>query len=1674
MGSKWMTRLGLAALAVAVGWGSVGCAQERDPINRVQPNALPKAFFLGADWHTNGSQRPEFWARNTVVDVGYGASQSALFTSTYAQPVARIKWDISGDGDFLLGRLAHERIADSDGKGKGGPQPEGIVAYSYRIESHFDIRRDYNPGTGEEGNTTVENATDRPWQDREYIRVDWSRNLSTDNYEFDTLSMLGVYGGIRYEPMAFAVENPNDANYPVFDVAGGYFDITNKAFAQPNEIDLSALGWGIDSFPACMLPPEFGGGTEPVGQCSPVEITLRQSFVKVPKFDYEPKDWDGYRFQAFGAFTEERRGYARTYGMVDKQWHRFITRYDVWVRDHYYANEWKDGTFKPNEDFSGGLACNTSEKINAVRAAAGLAPLPSGGDQPVTRFGDSPNRDADANGTADECEAVSQKLGIGGSQCDVFTKLCTLPYQARVAKPIKWYMNIEGSTDFQEGTEMAAHEWDVAMRSALMTAKYAECQKVGGENCEGRFPVYFGQQDENDDAIELAQEVDACRSAVKDKSPEAFAQADKACQAKADQIGGQRGYSKGVIALAKMPEQIVLCHSPVEQGDAAACAPPEKRLPANLRALDCKNAWRATTKNGQIPSSDPRAKDKLDTQATVATCNKSIVVRLGDLRYNVVNNIDKPQDPSAWGIYTDAEDPLTGKKIGAAINLWTHINDLFSQGIVDQLRYIKKEFTTADITNGVNIHDWAAAADAAYAFPKMTKAQVTHDVASLAGRSGVTDESQLPALSPKAEQAAYDLKEKVYNIRADIKAASTMAPVYEARRQLARGTPLEAALMTTGMQQYSGVNKAPIPTASKTKFGSVLQLANPSLNRELRNAKEVALAERGACIMADAPAPLGNTALANLLEKKFGKFDDPACGTAGRPACQDKQTRQDRAQKMFEYLRQKVHYAVVIHEMGHSVGLRHNFVSSSDPLNYRPQYWQLRTRNGTVNTPCTDLQADGSKCVGPRYWDPVDQVETDNLVWMWMQSSVMDYAGEPTQDLLGLGAYDFAAARMFYGDVVQVYQDETYKAGKPRAVGLQSKIDNFGGIIGLQYKYGSGNQANIHYSQLQAKYELIKDCKPVDPNTYKPSNWNTAKMGEWNPVIDGKLVSVDGQTYSRCKTQPTDYVQWENMAFPKGVTPDTYRGGPAYDRQTRLRVPHGFATDSWADLGNLSVYRHDNGADPYELFTFLQVQPEVLHIFNDYRRGRSTFSVRSASNRYLTRYNEKLRDAAKGLGLLVNIYRSFYNDLGLDFNSTWPTSASRLYRENILVSGMGFDQFARQLQRPESGDHFRDDATSRPGIFQSVNDYIGNEPTKSCKAPGAQNPCILKLTDGASGYFGNVSYGGRLLENKLGQGNGEYNRDYTQNVGSYYDKIWSAMLFTESVDNFISDSRGDFLDPRYRAVSVADVFPDGYRRLIANALTGDEFIKGVRVAANAAGMPITDDSNFISSIGWTSWWNVDGPKACFPGAGSTVCSIYSSDPTLSDPFKASAPANTAILDSQIGFEQQKFIIAMTMAYLPENQKMTWLDQLRIFEVGSDSDPGFEDRIQFNHPNGKIFVAKSSGKETIFGKQVEKNIGARVLEYANTLLRAGYETEDILSGTRVVGYKAKLRADGTPIVKFDKGVQGPPDCKETINTGCTVTSNRAAVELESYVSVPVFMRQALAAFGMADPRMKGLY
>ncbi|MFO0749574.1 MAG: hypothetical protein U1F43_28470 [Myxococcota bacterium] len=1582
-------------MAIGLAFAVSACAEERAPIDRTQPDALKKAYFIGNDFQSPVDD-PEFYMQGTLIDVGFGATQDGLFTSTYAQPLSRIKWVVTEN--TLIARITYERVADSDGKGAGAATDDGVIAAMYRITSHFDITQAYNSTTGEKLNIFEENTSDRPWYEREYMRVDWSSNLATDTYDFDTLAMLGVYGGVKYEPMNYYVNDPSNEDAPHFDFDNGYFDVTVKAFAKPQMIDLSSFDWGIDEFPACMLDADTLSGSSPSGNCNPAELTIRQSFRKVVPTDYEPANWDGYRFQAFGPFTTDRYGYARNYGMSDAKWHRFVSRYNIWDRSHFYSDPAK---------MTGAVECFTPA---------------------TTPYGEDPHRDADKDGTEDECASVGR-----GSVCDEFSQKCTLPYRDRTAKPVVWYYSEGNDQTYFTPTSWAAQEWDVAMRSAVVTARYVECSKTNGDNC-AQYQIMTTQQDDNDDAVKLATEVDDCRHGL--SYPEKGM--DRAqCDALADSIGAARGYDAAVISLAKMDEMVVLCHSPVLYNDPAACG--AARLPANVGVADCKT------------STD---------EDVLAACKSALHARRGDIRFHQLTVITEPQNESPWGIMVDADDPLTGEKVAASINVWSNPTDRWSQSIVDTSRYIGGELALGDITEGTYVKDWAEASEAsagAGAIPRMSRADMKKKMADFVGKDVADLDAQKVPVDARPMQAAKEIKRELRNVAAKVGVASANAPMYAARRQAAAGTPVEAELLTPMMQQLAGVAGMAL-TPSVVSLASPLRGMNPSMLRDIKNMKEVALAKRGACMIDEAPTPMSIADLAKLLQKKFGAFskdDSPAI-------------QHDRAEKMRNYIATHAHYAVIAHEMGHSIGLRHNFVSSADAFSYRPQYWQLRTKNGAVKTVCDDLTTDGEACVGPRYFDPVTQAEKDNFIWMFMQDSIMEYPGEATQDMQGLGVYDFAAARSFYGDAVPVFADGSYAAGSDRSVGIHAKMDSFGGILGISPQIGADE---IHYSRLQNEYDLIKDCKTVDGMSYKPASWDTARLGEWDPTFDGRIVQVNGQ-YSVCKTQPIDYVDWSTLRQPKNSeSGGNYNGGPSIDTQGRTRVPYGFGTDDWADLGNLSVYRNDNGADPYELFNFLITQQEVSHIWDNYRRGRQDFSVRGAANRGFSRYNEKLRDAAKGLGLIKNVYEHVSQEEGWNFDEFWPAVGPVFFPENILTAGMAFDHFTRLLARPQAGNHYF--AKGDP-VLRSDQDTWGT-PTST----------RVTIPNGATGYYGNVQYGGRPLENALSNDNGEYDSEYTVNAGSYYDKSWTALLMTESVDNFISSTRGDFFDARYRSVSIADLFPDGYRRWLANNLTGDDTLKGARLSAQGNGNPEVGTDKFPSKpIGWVSWWGTNGPEVCFPNNESQVCSRYG-DPTDA-PFNPQAPANVAIIDPQVGWEQQKFLIAWTLVYLPENQEQWWLDQLHIYELGADSDPGITNRIELHIPGGKTYVARTFGTEEIFGETVQKGIGARVLEYANQLLAEAYETQEVEGPDGTIWYEAKLDRDsGQPIVRWDPNVSaitpdgnfaddGLPGCNATDNSKCTCSANKACMKLREYVEVPYFMREAMSTFAQGSPSWKGVF
>src|ERR1700682_3007320 len=145
MQSRYFRWLGVAALTWLVGSLSVGCAQSRDPINRGQAHALDKHFFVG-DSLGSPSDDPEFYMGNRIVDEPYGVGQGFWMFQSMGS-LARIKWEIQEDK--LVARLTYERIQNGDHHGSQSTNTGQVVAM-FKISSHFDIKRDYNPQTGEQ------------------------------------------------------------------------------------------------------------------------------------------------------------------------------------------------------------------------------------------------------------------------------------------------------------------------------------------------------------------------------------------------------------------------------------------------------------------------------------------------------------------------------------------------------------------------------------------------------------------------------------------------------------------------------------------------------------------------------------------------------------------------------------------------------------------------------------------------------------------------------------------------------------------------------------------------------------------------------------------------------------------------------------------------------------------------------------------------------------------------------------------------------------------------------------------------------------------------------------------------------------------------------------------------------------------------------------------------------------------------------------------------------------------------------------------------------------------------------------------------------------------------------------------------------------------------------------
>lgn len=316
------------------------CAQDVGDVDRTQPNRLKKTLFDG-----------EWYHQKTTFDVPYTAG----FTfSGETSLLERVRWEIQEE--VLIAYRSYDLVQNSQEPTTLPDAPfKGAPIAAYRIIGHFDVVREYNAQTGEETNVIYENSEDRPWYEREYLRVDWSKNLAI-NFAF-------LDDQVSQSPIAYFVQDRADADRLLIGRRDGsgwvdtqdweemakldsadYIDIVDTIFATPEVMVFDDGYGGLIELPACW----FYAATD----CQSARIKVRSSFMKIdPTEQYEAmaypdnaiaRDENGQAirvdgepvripfFDKFGYFRVEREYYDRERELTESGRTYLISRWGIW------------------------------------------------------------------------------------------------------------------------------------------------------------------------------------------------------------------------------------------------------------------------------------------------------------------------------------------------------------------------------------------------------------------------------------------------------------------------------------------------------------------------------------------------------------------------------------------------------------------------------------------------------------------------------------------------------------------------------------------------------------------------------------------------------------------------------------------------------------------------------------------------------------------------------------------------------------------------------------------------------------------------------------------------------------------------------------------------------------------------------------------------------------------------------------------------------------------------------------------------------------------------------------------------------------------------------------------------------------------------------------------------
>ncbi len=695
---------------------------------------------------------------------------------------------------------------------------------------------------------------------------------------------------------------------------------------------------------------------------------------------------------------------------------------------------------------------------------------------------------------------------------------------------------------------------------------------------------------------------------------------------------------------------------------------------------------------------------------------------LGDLRYNFVSSVNAPTQVGLYGYGPSSADPLSGRIVSATANVYVAAMHEGAQRAMDRIELLAGIKSFREVADAKYIADdvraerlkqstyWKSGftneeADAVVSklvAPEVqssltASAPVRTDqnfsasrMAILASNPGienmfVSDDIRLLFRDPRLGSLAEDLQDD----RSQSYLLRNWAHVNGTRQKI------KAAMEQTkkGMDMASYYDGAVLRLADEYKLrydqyvcGELSGTGSPALDFSVFNDSNPCSVEalidqlRVKFAYAEALNPYGlnMTYIPTPLEMPTHNQDLLAIQKTFNAVLENFRTQ------VKEEMLEKIFYGVVIHEVGHTVGLRHNFEASTDALNFKPGYWDLKVRK----------EGDTYQPVG--LWAETSEQARAGMR-EYQYSSVMEYCAKFNMPWMGLGLYDVAAIKYAYGNLVEVFDTapnldpfKAYIEVDPMDIApgneFASLRDDRGEGLGLALR-------RIHASNI-------------------PNLWgDTARIYARHDVPKSEVI---GQVCTN-----------EGAACGDGkVCRRLYEGLRCSIQDTV--VPYRFGSDEMAWMLP-TVTTNDEGVDPYEIVANQRELYENTWVFSGYWHNDPTYWPTYYDNtvRWVF-YN--MRSQFQWWALNYQVYN--HDDFWLKkFGKRWEEDLNG-GKPGALAAYTSFNTMAGAFGRPEAGTYGKNRLTGR---FEPVDEVNRNN----------YNPTVVFLEEaGARPIYSNWDYSG--------------------------------------------------------------------------------------------------------------------------------------------------------------------------------------------------------------------------------------------------------------------------------------------------------------------------------------------